>query len=150
MVKQKTLWTEVAELMESTPLAVLATSSDDKPHTSLVAFATAGSLGRVLFATNKATQKFDNIRGNCQVALLVDNRTNQVYDFMDAIAVTAHGTAVELEGEERDRMAEVYLAKHPHLVDFLDSPSTALVLVEVGKFDVAKRFQWVMEMVPDG
>lgn len=142
--------TEVAEILESLPLAVLATSGDDKPHTSLVAFATAGSLGRILFATNKATKKFSNIEGNRHVALLVDNRTNQVADFIDAIAVTAHGTAVELEGDDRESMADVFLAKHPHLKDFVASPSTALVMVEVSKFDVAKRFQWVMEMVPDG
>ena len=132
------------------PLAVLATSGEDKPHTSLVAFATAGEVERILFATNRATKKFANIKGNCQVALLVDNRTNQVSDFMDAIAVTAHGTAVELEGEDRGQMAEVFLAKHPHLMDFVASPSTALVMVEVSKYDVAKRFQWVMELVPDG
>ncbi len=141
---------EVTDLLESVPLAVLATSGDDKPHTSLVAFANAGSMGRILFATNKATKKFSNIRGNSQVALLVDNRTNQVEDFIDAIAVTAHGTAVELEGDERRDMEEVYLAKHPHLRDFVASPSTALVMIEVSKFDIAKRFQWVMEMVPDG
>lgn len=138
------------DLLEKAPLAVLATSGDDKPHTSLVAFATAGSLGRIIFATNRATQKFANIRGNPQVALLVDDRTNRVSDFMDAIAVTAHGTARELEGDERRDMAEIYLARHPHLVGFVSSPSTALVLVEVDKFDVARRFQWVMELVPDG
>ena len=147
---RENLRTEVGRLLEDQPLAVLATSGDDKPHTSLVAFSTVDGRGRILFATNKATQKYSNIMGNCQVALLVDNRTNQVSDFMDAIAVTAHGNAVELKGEERDRMAGVYLAKHPHLKDFLSSPSTALVLVEVTKFDVAKRFQWVMELVPDG
>ncbi|UCC94126.1 MAG: pyridoxamine 5'-phosphate oxidase family protein [Thermoplasmata archaeon] len=142
--------TEVAQLLESLPLAVLATSGDGKPHTSLVAFATAGGVERILIATQRSTKKFVNIKANCQVALLVDNRTNQVSDFMDATAVTAHGTAVELEGEDRSRMAEVFLAKHPHLKDFVSSPSTALVMVEVSKFDVANRFQWVLEMVPDG
>ncbi len=138
------------DLLEKAPLAVLATSGDDKPHTSLVAFATAGSMGRILFATNRATQKFANIQGNSQVALLVDDRTNQVSDFMDAIAVTAHGKARELEGDERREMAGIYLDKHPHMVGFLSSPTTALVLLEVSKFDVARRFQWVMELVPDG
>jgi nitroimidazol reductase NimA-like FMN-containing flavoprotein (pyridoxamine 5'-phosphate oxidase superfamily) len=142
--------TEFDDLLENLPLAVLATSGDDKPHTSLVAFATAGDQSRLLFATNKATKKFENMKANCQVALLIDNRTNRVTDFMDAIAVTAHGTATELEGEDRIRMEEVFLTKHPHLKDFLASPSTALVLVEVSKYDVAKRFQWVMEMVSDG
>jgi len=141
--------TDVDDLLENLPLAVLATSGDDKPHTSLVAFATAGDQNRLLFATNKATKKFENIRSNCHVALLIDNRTNQVSDFMDAIAMTAHGTAVELEGEDRTRMAEVFLTKHPHLRDFLASPSTALLLVEVSKYDIARRFQWVMELMPD-
>ncbi len=149
-MKRENVRVQVMDLLDGAPLAVLATSGDGKPHTSLVAFVTAGSLGRILFATNKATKKFSNIKDNPQVALLIDNRTNQVVDFIDAIAVTALGRAVELEGDERRDMEEVYLAKHPHLKDFVASPSTALVMVEVSKFDVAKRFQWVMEMVPDG
>ena len=150
MAKRPNLKAEVEGLLGSQPLAVLATSGGDVPHTSLVAFATVVGLGRILFATNKATKKFENVKANCQVALLVDNRTNRVSDFMEAIAVTAHGTAAELEGEERREMEGVFLAKHPHLRDFVASPSTALLRVDVSKYDVAKRFQWVMELVPDG
>jgi nitroimidazol reductase NimA-like FMN-containing flavoprotein (pyridoxamine 5'-phosphate oxidase superfamily) len=141
--------TQVQELLEKEPLAVLATKGSEGPHTSLVAFAMAGDMGRLLFATNKATKKFENLSTDCHVALLIDDRTNQVSDFMDAIALTAHGVSRELEGDERDDMAGPFLAKHPHLVDFVSSPTTALVMVEVSKYDVARRFQWVMELVPD-
>jgi len=128
---------------------VLATSGEAGPHTSLVAFSLAGSLWRLLFSTNMATKKYENLTRDDRVALLIDDRTNQVSDFMEAIAVTAHGTARQLRGEERDAMGELFLAKHPHLVDFLAAPTTALIAIDVGKYDVANRFQWVMELEPD-
>ncbi len=149
MARKVSVKTQVQDLMDRAPLAVLATQGEEGPHTSLVAFTKADGIGDLLFATNRATKKFANIMSDCKVALLIDDRKNQVSDFMDAIALTAHGTAWELEGEERERMSLVYLEKHPHLVDFVASPSTALVRVKVSKLDVARRFQWVMELVPD-
>ncbi len=62
------------------------------------------------------------------------------------MAVTATGEAEEVEGEEKDNVSKIYLAKHPHLDDFISSPSCALLKIRVERYYVATRFQNVIEV----
>jgi hypothetical protein len=112
----------------------------------LVAFAATDDLKHLAFATTRATRKYANLSADSQVAMLVDNRRNQVSDFENAAAVTAIGKAEEVGGPNRDRLLEVYLAKHPHLKGFATSPTSALIKVTVEKYDVVRRFQHVVEL----
>ncbi|MFP4307837.1 MAG: pyridoxamine 5'-phosphate oxidase family protein [Desulfococcaceae bacterium] len=127
-------------------LAVLATDDGDSPYTSLVAFFAADDLGRLLFATARSTRKYTNIAGNSNVSLLVDNRANAPADFRDAIAVTALGRAAEVSERERERLLPGYLAKHPHLAEFVGAPSCALMRVSVLRYLIVSRFQDVTEL----
>ena len=98
------------DLFSDQPLAVLATDAGGRPYTSLVAFAAASDLTRLLFATTRATRKFANILENPRVSLLIDNRANEVSDFRNAVAVTVLGTAAEVSGDEKAPLAALYLA----------------------------------------
>jgi len=129
--------TDIGELFRAQRFAVLATESAGQPHGCLVAFAQEDTLKCLLFATNRNTRKFHDIETNPNVALLVDNRSNNESDFEDAIAVTARGSAREASGQEREHCASLYVAKHPQLVDFLASADTALVKVSVDEYIVA-------------
>jgi hypothetical protein len=79
-----------------------------------------------------------------RISLLIDNRSNRVSDFHEAMAVTAIGLAEEVQGPEKDNLLKVYLAKHPHLEDFVMSPTCALMQVEVKRYYVVSRFQHVL------
>lgn len=138
------------ELFAGQKLAVLATGDGDSPYTSLVAFAASDDLGRLFFATARSTRKYANIAGNSNVSLLVDNRENAPSDFRDAVAATALGRAVEVSEAERERLLPGYLAKHPHLAEFVGAPSCALMGVAVARYLIVSRFQDVTElrMVP--
>jgi len=57
--------------------AVLATDDRGKPYTSLISFALTPDLRQVIFATPKGTRKFKNLTGTRDVALLIDNRSDQ-------------------------------------------------------------------------
>jgi hypothetical protein len=81
-----------------------------------------------------------------RIALLVDNRSNQDSDFHNAIAVTALGNAKEVKESERDRFLKLYLAKHPYLEEFVNSPTCALLKVSVDRYYMVNRFQKVMEL----
>jgi heme iron utilization protein len=118
-------------------LAVLATSQDGQPYSSLVAFAVTDDLKQILFVTNRDTRKYRNIQQNSRVAMLVDSRKNDHADFETASAVTAIGVAREALGQERNHLSEVYLAKHPYLTDFLGMSNSALVLVAVSEYVIA-------------
>ncbi|NIN52855.1 MAG: pyridoxamine 5'-phosphate oxidase family protein [Nitrososphaeria archaeon] len=138
---------KIKELLNKQTLAVLATIGVEGPHTSLVAFSATEDLKQIVFSTGKATRKSTNLKRNPQVAVLIDDRTNKVRDFRDASVVIARGLAYEVG--KKGKLLDLYLQKHPHLVDFVDKPSRALFSVKVKKFDLVTRFQHVLEMELD-
>lgn len=77
-----------------------------------MAFAATDDLKSLLFATKRATRKFDNLTRHPRIALVMDNRANQETDFQQAVAVTATGTVREVGTSERDRLVSLYLSKH--------------------------------------
>jgi nitroimidazol reductase NimA-like FMN-containing flavoprotein (pyridoxamine 5'-phosphate oxidase superfamily) len=135
-------------LLSGQRLAVLATHRDGQPYSNLVAFTATDDLRHVIFATTRATRKYANISADSRVALLIDNRSNEDVDFHRAVAVTATGTADELQGESRRDYANLYLAKHPHMEEFVGAPTCALLKVRVERYYVVRRFQNVMELDP--
>jgi nitroimidazol reductase NimA-like FMN-containing flavoprotein (pyridoxamine 5'-phosphate oxidase superfamily) len=137
---------DLKRLFDSQPLAVLATQNLGQPYTSLVAFASSDDLRRLYFATTRSTRKYANLSADSMVAMLVDNRSNKASDFRWAMAATATGTAIEVNPGERERVMDLYLAKHPHLREFVRSPSCALLEIRVQTFFVVSRFQNVVEV----
>ena len=104
------------------------------------------SRGILFFATTQSTRKFANLSGDPRVSMLVDNRTNNPSDFRWAKAVTVTGKAEKIDKEKEVEITETYLRKHPHLKDFLDSPSCALIRIRVETYYLVTRFQEVMEI----
>ena len=137
---------DLKKLLQSQPLAVLATQSRGQPYASLVAFASSEDLKSLYFATTRSTRKFANLSGDSRVAVLVDNRSNKASDFRWAMAATATGRATEVGPGERESVMDRYLSKHPHLKDFVRSPTCALCEIKVQTFFVVTRFQNVVEV----
>ena len=104
---------ELQKLFKKQRLAVLATQKNGQPYSSLVAFAVTEDLKHLIFATSRATRKYDNFSSDSRVALLIDTRTNKVSDFHHAMAVTAVGTAIEVE--ENIRRQHLYLCILPNI-----------------------------------
>jgi len=146
MDSESKLKRELKKLFKKQNLAVLATHKNGQPYSSLVAFAVTEDLKHIIFATSRSTRKYEHFSSDGRVALLIDNRTNKVADFHSAIAVTAVGTAMEPDENNRQQLAQLYLAKHPHLKDFVQSPTCALVQVSVNTYYVVRTFQNVMEL----
>lgn len=132
------------ELFSSQRLAVLSTHSQGQPYASLVSFVATDDLRYLLFATSRGTRKYANLAADARAALLIDSRSNRDSDLHQAIAVTATGTVDELQGPERDRLVDLYLAKHPSLDEFVNSPSNALLRLKVETYVMVSRFQNVM------
>jgi nitroimidazol reductase NimA-like FMN-containing flavoprotein (pyridoxamine 5'-phosphate oxidase superfamily) len=132
------------DLFATQLLAVLAAQTEGQPYTSLVAFSETDELKHLLFATSRNTHKYANIIRDPRVAMLVDNRSNRDSDFRNAVAVTAIGKAEEIHGLEKDRLAKLYLAKHPYLEEFVSSPDTALFRVRIHDYKVVSDFQNVV------
>jgi heme iron utilization protein len=135
--------TQIRNLLASQRFAVLSTQEQAHPYLSMVAFTETSDLRSILFATRRDTRKYGNISSKSGVALLIDNRSNEVADIREAMAVTAIGTAFEVSESGREALDRVYLQKHPNMKEFLFSPSTALIRVDIESYILVSRFQEV-------
>ena len=77
---------------------------------------------------------------------MVNSSTNNTSDFHQAISVTAIGRAQEIAEADKETILSQYLEKHPHLDDFVRSPTCALIGVTVDSYFLVKNFQNVMEL----
>jgi nitroimidazol reductase NimA-like FMN-containing flavoprotein (pyridoxamine 5'-phosphate oxidase superfamily) len=133
-------------LFSAQNLAVLATHQAGQPYASLVAFVASEDLKYLFFATATTTRKFSNLSTDSRVALLVNSSQNKVSDFHQAMAVTVTGDAAEIRDRSKKECLKSYLSRHPHLEDFVKSPTCALVRVSVKSYYLVKNFQNVMEL----
>jgi heme iron utilization protein len=124
--------------------AVLATDDGHQPYTSLVAFALTPDTKKIIFATPKKTRKYTNIISSANVALLIDNRSKRKKSLMETEAITIIGMAKPVrKGEARDQLAAIFLLKHPDLEGFINSPTTALMIVTITQCVHVSCFQTV-------
>ncbi|WP_406657294.1 pyridoxamine 5'-phosphate oxidase family protein [Methanolobus sp. ZRKC2] len=131
-------------LMKKQKLAVLATCHEHEPHTNLVAFVTSDDLKYVFFVTQMSTRKYSYLTASRKASIMIDNRSNNESDFRNAMAVNISGSVDEVE--KTNEIKSLYLKKHPYLLDFLQSPSSAIMRIEVKRYVVASRFQNVVEI----
>ena len=137
---------QLKELFDAQNLATLATHHDGQPYASLVAFYADEDLKHIYFVTPKTTRKYANLTADNRVAMMINSSTNQASDYHRAISVTAVGKAKDIDGADRKRILIHYLTKHPHLEDFVRSPTCALVRVAVDSYYLVKHFQHVTEL----
>jgi nitroimidazol reductase NimA-like FMN-containing flavoprotein (pyridoxamine 5'-phosphate oxidase superfamily) len=124
--------------------AVLATDDGRRPYTSLVAYALALDMKRIIFATPKKTRKYTNIIHSANVALLIDNRSKKKKSLMETEAITIIGIAKPIKkGKVWDELAKIFLMKHPDLEEFINFSTTALVAVDIAQCVHVSRFQTV-------
>ena len=129
----------------SQKLAVLSTQRDGQPYASLVAFVASEDLRRIYFATPNTTRKYANLKGDSRVAFLIDSRLNDESDIHAAMAVTAMGSAREIDKATNDLFMVKYLDKHPYLESFIKSPTCSWICVDIASYYLVQRFQNVME-----
>ena len=133
-------------LFSSQKLAVLSTHRDGQPYASLVAFVASDDLRQIYFTTPNTTRKYANLMADSRVAFLIDNRLNEESDIHAAMAVTAMGSAREIDKAANNRFMTQYLDKHPYLESFIKSPTCSWIRVDIVSHYLVRRFQNVMEL----
>lgn len=138
----------IRTLLGERGLMVLSTIMKEAPHQGLVAAAAADDLKTIVFTTPNYTRKYENIQKNPGVSLLADNRTNTEKDFMDCTALTIRGKAFIADEEYEKQYHDLYLERHPYMEEFLEAPSSALIVVRVSLYTLVSSFQRVREWSP--
>ena len=125
--EQDELRQSIAALLAARRFGVLATRGAEQPHLSLVAIAVNDDLESILFATERLTQKYFNLRSHPRAAILIDNRSELADNLDQGVAVTATGRTEELRGAGRAAARGFFLSKHPYMVGFV-TPQTCAIL----------------------
>lgn len=136
----------VRQLLSSQQVAVIATHNQGQPYGTLVGFSISPDLKFIFFATSRSTRKFANIMADDRTAMTFDDRTHAAADFYDAVGVTACGRSTEVSKSRRSADLRRFLAKHPHLHEFVMSPNCAFLRLRVEKYVMVRRFQDVVEL----
>jgi nitroimidazol reductase NimA-like FMN-containing flavoprotein (pyridoxamine 5'-phosphate oxidase superfamily) len=138
--KEEPMIEEMKALVRKKDICVLATASENKPHCSLMAYATNDECSEIYMVTNRDTRKYGNLVQNPTVSLLLDTR-DEVQDSnrLEAQALTVEGEFQPIQdaGKEalvRDRIR----AKHPHLEKLLSHPNSEVFSIKVVSFLLLK------------
>jgi nitroimidazol reductase NimA-like FMN-containing flavoprotein (pyridoxamine 5'-phosphate oxidase superfamily) len=119
------------KLLRQEDLCVLATSSPDGPHCSLMAYICDEDCVTLFMVTLKDTRKFINLQGNDTVSVLIDNRlTGKDRQSMQALTVRGRFRLLS----EQAILAETrrrFLAGHPHLTAFASRDDACFFAVDI-------------------
>ena len=137
---------DIKHILNFQQLGVLATYGSEYPYTSIVGFVATDDLEHILFATFRDTRKYGNIQSDPHVSILIDNRSNRAEDFSNARALTALGIVTEVDRDEENGFADLYLQRFPQLKEFISDPNCALMKIKVHKYIMVSRFQEVVEL----
>lgn len=135
---------EMLKAFDALRFAVLATSDKGKPYTSLIAFALTPDRRTLIFATPRATSKYENMISEPAVSILLDNRSQNAEDIHRAQAVTLLGTAKDVITDvQKAEYRTLLLERHPELAAFIDEPGTSLLAVTLQRAVHVAHFQKV-------
>lgn len=128
---------KIKTLLDSQKFAVLSTENDGQPYNNLVAFAACDEFRGIIFFTPKNTRKYRNLLANPRVALMIDNRTNQIRDYDDATAITLTGSAEEIDPVNQQYLLEAFFTKHPNLDYLTRNSNNAFFKIKINEYFVA-------------
>lgn len=131
----------ISNICASQYFGVLATSRENKPYTTIVAFVLDDDLQNLYFSTPRDTKKFSQLSSNKAVSFLVHNSSNNPEDLSKAVGITITGKAFELPKKASQKSIETFLVKHPQMKEFIHSENTAFIGLSIERYDIVERFQ---------
>jgi len=136
----------IDKVLDSQSIAVLGTSKDDEPYSSLVGFVVTEDLRKLVFSTMRQRLKYRNMAANPRVTLMIDDRNEQDSDFNETTSITILGSAEDVKGMDRDEYSAMLVKRHPALTDFVSSPDCAIMKVDIDKIYVVSDFESVVKI----
>jgi nitroimidazol reductase NimA-like FMN-containing flavoprotein (pyridoxamine 5'-phosphate oxidase superfamily) len=115
---------KIRTLIREQGTCVLATASENRPHCSLMAYASNASCDEIYLMTSNDSRKYQNMCKNPTVSLLIDTRQDTLKSgYTETMALTVSGRFDRIDQDtERERIGKELSRKHPGLKDFFESP----------------------------
>jgi nitroimidazol reductase NimA-like FMN-containing flavoprotein (pyridoxamine 5'-phosphate oxidase superfamily) len=118
---------EIKSMLQAGRHCVMATAADNQPYCSLMAYTVNDECNQIFMGTRRNTRKYQNLKENPLVSLLMDSR-----DQDQPQALTVEGVIKELDRDHgKDKVREALISKHPQLKSLLDSSDAAILSVKV-------------------
>jgi nitroimidazol reductase NimA-like FMN-containing flavoprotein (pyridoxamine 5'-phosphate oxidase superfamily) len=126
----------IRDLIREQDTCVLATASENRPHCSLMAYATNASCDEIYLMTRKDSRKYQNMCGNPAVSLLIDTRQDMLKSNpTETMALTVSGRFDRITKDtERERIRKELSRKHPGLKDFFENPKEEPVKIIIESY----------------
>jgi nitroimidazol reductase NimA-like FMN-containing flavoprotein (pyridoxamine 5'-phosphate oxidase superfamily) len=131
--KEASMMDKMTDIIKRKDTCVLATTSGQEPHCSLMAYVTNEDAHEIYMICLRGSKKYKNMIHNPSVSLLIDTReddTGRKREDIQALTVTGHFQAIGDETKRR-RVFEKLLSKHPHLSGFSGSDDLEVFQVNV-------------------
>ncbi len=122
----------IESLIRKKKNCVLATSTDDKPHCSLMTYIVDENCREIYLITHKRTRKYSNLQKNNYVSLLLDTRDSSDDPIQ---ALTIGGIYIPIEDPvKRKRILDQFLSAHPSMKQFADHVEAELICIKIDSF----------------
>ena len=124
---------QMKDLAKQNNTCVLATIADRKPYCSLMAYVTNMDCTEIYMVTHRHTQKYQNLKKNPAVSLLIDTRDRSPQS--KARAMTVEGVYREIKDSIKEqKLRQKLLSDHPSLSEFMGNPQTKVLRIEIRSF----------------
>lgn len=148
--KRQTAIESTKIMLENESFGVLATNGENESYTSLISFVANEEATHLAFSTPIDTRKYKMIQKDGNVSLLIDNRSSNLDDINNIVAITAIGKARILKDiEERKKWSQILIDKHSYLDEFICADTSAVILVEISTYHYVSSFQEVVQWSPN-
>ncbi len=122
---------DMQAVLRQEDLCVLATSSPEGPHCSLMAYICNQDCTTLYMVTLKETRKFSNLQGSEIVSVLIDNRlASQDRRIMQALTLRGRFQMLSDPATLAD-IRRRFLARHPHLTNLAASGDACFFAIAI-------------------
>jgi nitroimidazol reductase NimA-like FMN-containing flavoprotein (pyridoxamine 5'-phosphate oxidase superfamily) len=124
---------QIQALIAQKNICVLATSCDNQPHCSLMAYVADNRCREIYMVTHRHSQKFRNLSNNPNVSIMIDNRGEDKRVQTKALTVKGmYKTPAEIN--QKQKALQRIIDVHPHLKAFAMDPDAEIICIHIQSF----------------
>ena len=131
---------QMQDIVNRQSICVLATSLNDQPHCSLMAYTVSDDGREIYMVTSAQSRKYANLKANPLVSLLIDTRLDQTRNDIRALTVSGHCAPVA-EPAARQAIQQRLLTRHPQLAAFFRSDQARIVRIRIVSYLLLEGLQ---------
>ncbi|MGM0418542.1 MAG: pyridoxamine 5'-phosphate oxidase family protein [Thermodesulfobacteriota bacterium] len=127
---------EIKSFIKDNRHCVLATSNEDTPYCSLMAYISNDECTKIYMASFADTRKVKNLKKNKNLSLIIDSRGTD-----NPKALTIQGEFAKTDKNLYDSVLEKFIRKHPGMESFLSNEDIELISVNIKAFMYIKGLE---------